>query len=500
MTSSIHPLFERLQSAVIVTDLEDRVEFWNPAAERIYGWKTAETLGKKLDDFLPLHFTNPEDDSASARQTLLTAGFWQGNVIQPHKNGHLLHVALEAYLLQDTQKIVLLARDITAEARQAQALRRLQTLSRAVARRAALEEIFDIFTAETRSLFPAESLTLALVSPGAETFTPRVLFDTLPGKSETASEYPLKDSLIGVVAQTRRPLILPDIRLRKQTNLEDFHRRGIQSLMVLPLRAGDQFLGAVTFYSRAAHACSPETAEELAPFTEQLAIALHQAQIDQARRETQHRLREISLQLLRSQEDERARLARELHDEIGQMLTALKLDLRSLLDSPDLAGFSDVSTLREDLEIVSNLLERVRNLSLDLHPHMLDDLGLVATLRWNLSRLAERGNWQIHFHAAEPLGEIPPDVALTFYRISQEALTNILRHARAQNVWLEISRQEGCLKLSVRDDGIGFSPDSAQNHLGLRAMRERAHLLGAHLDPQTAPAKGTAITLTWKPS
>jgi len=144
------------------------------------------------------------------------------------------------------------------------------------------------------------------------------------------------------------------------------------------------------------------------------------------------------LHLVRAHENESARLARELHDEIGQMATAIQLDLRNILDLPDAQNFSGRNILLEVLEVAVQLLENVRNLSLDLHPPLLDDLGLVEALRWHLGRVGERGKLQVHFEAPQAIPALPPDVSMAFYRIAQEALTNILRHARATRCWLSL--------------------------------------------------------------
>ncbi len=196
------------------------------------------------------------------------------------------------------------------------------------------------------------------------------------------------------------------------------------------------------------------------------------------------------LQLVRAHEDESARLARELHDEIGQMATAIQLDLRNILDLPDAQNFSGRKILLEVLEVAVQLLENVRNLSLDLHPPLLDDLGLVEALRWHLGRVGERGKLQVHFEAPQAISALPSDVSMAFYRVAQEALTNILRHARATQVWLSLLKEGESLTLQVRDDGVGFETFSPGKTMGIRSMRERAALIQAHFDLQSAPGKG----------
>ncbi len=178
------------------------------------------------------------------------------------------------------------------------------------------------------------------------------------------------------------------------------------------------------------------------------------------------RLKVLSRRVVEVQEEERRHLARELHDEIGQSLTAIGINLNVLrVDS----NRELLPRLEECIGIVHNTIDQVRQLSLNLRPAMLDDLGLVAALRWYLHRQAQRVGYLARF-LASPL-EIPmsPAVATTAFRVAQEALTNVARHARARRVWLWLRIRKTRLSLVVRDDGIGI--DSGAN--GRRPAKPR---------------------------
>ena len=211
------------------------------------------------------------------------------------------------------------------------------------------------------------------------------------------------------------------------------------------------------------------------------------------------RLHFLSHRLLELQEVERRDIARELHDETGQALTALKINLQRALR---LSGPSaDVGLLEDSVNIVEGLLKNVRDLSLDLHPPMLDDLGLVAALRWSGTRQAERGGFNIQFQIDEMAARLPGEVEAAFFRIAQEALTNISRHAEANDVTLSFRRVHGGIELLIRDDGKGFDTDSTLNRavagesMGLLGMQERAHLIGAGVSIESSPGRGTCIHL-----
>jgi signal transduction histidine kinase len=206
---------------------------------------------------------------------------------------------------------------------------------------------------------------------------------------------------------------------------------------------------------------------------------------------SQERLRALSRRLLEVQEDERGRLARDLHDDIGQALTALKIQLESR------------ARVEECVDTVRHTLERVRQLSLSLRPLQLDDLGLVAALRSHLDRQTGIGGLAPHFDALEaPLG-VAPELETACFRVAQEAINNVLRHARARNLWLRLFTVDGRLALSVRDDGGGFDLEAARRRgaagasLGLVGMEERVALAGGTLDLRSAPGQGTVLLATF---
>src|SRR5258706_4182079 len=198
------------------------------------------------------------------------------------------------------------------------------------------------------------------------------------------------------------------------------------------------------------------------------------------------RLRALSRRLLEVQEEERGRLARDLHDDIGQALTALKIQLESL---PRPAGESARrGRVEECVETTQHTLERVRQLSLSLRPPQLDDLGLAAALRSHLDRQARVAGLASHVDMNDAPQEVSPETETACFRVAQEAINNVLRHARARNLWLRLFVTGGRLALSVRDDGQGFDIESMRRRadagasLGLVGMEERVALVGGSFE------------------
>lgn len=200
--------------------------------------------------------------------------------------------------------------------------------------------------------------------------------------------------------------------------------------------------------------------------------------------------RKTSGRVLAAQEAERLRIARELHDELGQTLTAVALRAEH---ASERAG-KEYPELAELAEIVQNGLEDVRRISRELRPEALDELGLLNALIALCSRVAEQSGMRVHRGLEGPLPELPPETELAVYRIAQEALTNAMRHSNAAEATVSLARASGGLVLTVRDNGRGL-PEQPIDGGGLTGMRERAMLIGAGLTIDSPVEGGVDVTL-----
>jgi PAS domain S-box-containing protein len=196
-------------------------------------------------------------------------------------------------------------------------------------------------------------------------------------------------------------------------------------------------------------------------------------------------LRLVSQRLLTVQEEERRHLARELHDEIGQALTGLQLQLAATRGRAD--------SLEEAEQIVQELTTRVRELSMDLRPSTLDTLGLLPTLLTHMERYQARTGLRIDLRHLGVDRRFSPEVEITAYRVVQEALTNIVRHARASSATVQLLADERTLSLAIRDDGQGFELSTSSSVGGLGGMQERVELLGGTLTVEAAPGGGALV-------
>jgi signal transduction histidine kinase len=206
------------------------------------------------------------------------------------------------------------------------------------------------------------------------------------------------------------------------------------------------------------------------------------------------RLHVLSKRLLEVQEAERRYIARELHDEIGQSLTGVKLALESLMHLP---ADNIRPGIQEVQKSVVDLLANVRNISLDLRPSMLDDLGLLPALLWHFKRYTSQTNIHVEFKQSGLDMRFRPEVETVTYRVIQEALTNAARYAGVNEVEVVIVADKNMIMINIEDKGNGFDPETVRINrgtAGIEGMRERLSLLGGHLTIESSPGAGTRLT------
>jgi len=303
------------------------------------------------------------------------------------------------------------------------------------------------------------------------------------------------EGLLGTAIATRQPVISRDVvRDPRLVNKAWGAAEGLVSSIALPLVYGERVTGGLGISTRQPHDFTDEEVNLLQSFAAQAAIALENARLFEQVRDGRERLQALSRRLVEVQEAERRGIARELHDEIGQLLTGLKL----LLDmSTRVRGDAVKARLGEAQSLANELMMRVRELSLDLRPAMLDDLGILPALLWHFERFTELRKVRVVFRHSGLEGQrFSPEVETAAYRIVQEALTNVARHAKVAEVAVRLWVDENTLDLRIEDRGAGFDPEatlSAAASSGLAGMRERAALLGGCLTVTSTPGSGTQV-------
>jgi PAS domain S-box-containing protein len=269
-----------------------------------------------------------------------------------------------------------------------------------------------------------------------------------------------------------------------------------RSMICAPLRAGGRIVGVVTAAARAPNHFTEDDLKLLLVVADRVAPAIEQGRLVENVHAGSERLKALSSRLVTAQEEERRRIAVELHDQLGQLLTAVKIHLQSIERRLDAQERSDVA---ETIVSVDQAMERVRDMALDLRPSVLDDLGLPAALRWYAHRYARDTGIEVHV-SADATARLETAVETACFRVAQEALANITRHGQARQVWIDLDEEAEVTVLKIRDDGAGFDVVAARERavgglsLGILGMEERVSSLGGHFQLRSVPGEGTWLS------
>ncbi|MGA2700027.1 MAG: response regulator [Isosphaeraceae bacterium] len=275
------------------------------------------------------------------------------------------------------------------------------------------------------------------------------------------------------------------------------HAAGIDVLMAVPLGHHDRLLGVLLLGGPGPASFSGPQTEIAQEVGDIISLALAHTELLENVTRGRSQLESLSHKLILVREQESRHIARALHDEIGQILAVLNLNLAAVKKG---AG-SELARQSVDgcLDLVARLITKVRRLSLDLHPSLLDDFGLVTALRRHVESLADRTGLDLRFQADEGIVRLGTELETVCFRVVQEAITNALRHAEPGHLLVRLRLYKGKLELSVSDDGRGFDPEAALERsaggesLGLLGMRERVALVSGELSIISAPGAGAVI-------
>ena len=228
-------------------------------------------------------------------------------------------------------------------------------------------------------------------------------------------------------------------------------------------------------------------------------------QAEEALRQSETRLRYLSSQLLTVQENERKHIAREVHDSLGQSLSAIKFKVESVITDMRESRHEEIAkSLETIVPIIQTSLEESRRIQMDLRPSILDDLGIVPTLEWfcrDYQKIYSHIRIEKETHIKE--SDLSPELKTVIYRVMQEAMNNIAKHSKANLVWLSLDKKENKIELTIRDNGIGFDleqvidREGSKRGLGLTSMRERIQLSGGSCMIESTPGQGTTLTAIW---
>ena len=286
----------------------------------------------------------------------------------------------------------------------------------------------------------------------------------------------------GQIAATGEPGILPDIN-ESHGVLNPFCRDKAQALWGVPLKTGDKVIGVMLIGFTKPYSWLPTEHDLLRAIADRSALAIQRAGMTDALREREARIAELSGHLLRAQEEERKRISRELHDETGQALMVIRLYL-GMLEST-VSTRTAKTKIHETLDVVDRTIEGIRRIIGRLSPLVLQELGLIAAIRKEAKDLAKSAGVKAKVNVGENVGRLSPVTETAVYRVVQEALHNVAKHANATTVTIQLGREGELVKLCIEDDGVGIKqnqkPNPGRRSFGLAGMRERITTLGGSL-------------------
>ena len=499
-------------------------EYLSPSVTEMTGYTPEDhyadpTLGAKLVHEDDLHLVQGQLEDVSEEPVLLR---WK------HRDGHSIWAEQRNTPVRDesgrTIAVEGITRDVTGlmavRERLASALReaeraemyatRLQeviaTLVEARTKAEVIEQILDAGVEASG----AESCVIGMVDPSGRALEIRGARQERSPSLEAFQSLPLDaDALPTRVVREGEPAWLHDRdeAERFQTGLAaTMEHFGSAAVACIPLKVEGKVLGAINLAFDEPQDFDAHTRTFLTALAQQCANAYARTVLRDDIVRSRRRLRALSMRMIEAQESERRRIARELHDEFGQLLGALKFNLHIAIDKHTQHGSSAPAELRDSVALLDELFTHVRSLSRELRPAILDDLGLSEALDWLCERFGERSSVDITVeHRGTADVTLPSVISTTAYRIVQECLNNVTRHAEATHATVTIDRDDDALRLEVRDDGRGFDVDraleraSAGSSLGLLSITERAELVGGRTEIHSGSDVQGTLVKVWLP-
>ena len=344
---------------------------------------------------------------------------------------------------------------------------------------------------------------ILLLDEKTQTLSYRV-WQGLSAKYAEQMRVKLGEGIAGRVAQSGKAVLSEDISLDPRSAQLDLVRaEGLKAFISVPLRSQESILGVINLAGREPHQFTEDDMHLLHSIGDIVGVGIEQARMKERLIKGRERYRRLARQFIIVQEEERRRIARELHDETSQTLSGLALTLQALANIADMSGIGDdefKAKLKKAHALAVQVHTEVSKLINELRPSLLDTLGLVPAIRqYAQSRLSARGI-KVSLETKGSPGPLPSEVESGLFRVAQEAVNNIIRHAHAKNVSIAIEFEPNELSASISDDGQGFDvsqivgiEDSGRGR-GMFGMQERIALLGGKASVKSEPGQGTTVS------
>ncbi len=383
----------------------------------------------------------------------------------------------------------------------------LARISRELAKTLDLDRISQISVKETAQALQVDRCAVALAFP-EEGYAEIKSIYVKEGKPPTRllghKLYGHNFPQAGEMFEKRKLINVPNIYQLPDGSFAKkyFSRERIKSALLTPMVHGKELVGFfVLSTTKGFKKFTKEESKLAQTIADQVAVAIANARLLELVKKSEEDVKALAAQLINVQEDKGKKIAGELHDEVGQTLFAMKMNLDVMKKNlpTDLEKLEDMESRLSDTEnLLSQTIDYIRNLTTDLRPSMLDDFGLVPALKWYVDKFSRRTDIEVSIKTKNFKGRLSPEIETTFYRVIQEALTNVAKHAKATEVTILLGQEDFYLSLSVEDNGRGFDTKKItlpKDRLGLFSVKERVRLLKGEFKISSRPNKGTKLNV-----
>lgn len=495
---------------VIATDERGLVRFINPVAMELTGWNHTDAIGKSLYEIFLLV-------DETSRELVEISGVQDQKPHADSKNGingllvprNKLPVPVEANATSirdgkgQVHGVVLVFRDVTQQREAMQEIKRQANRAEVLTQAASqlnsqleLEAVLYTICEITNRTLRATGTAVFLYDSKKDVFqNMAAITENQALKAYQGTRFEIsKDVFEALLSRENPVVVIPNVQSYPELPYFELYKElDIRTLVAAALFRRESLTGAlISIFVQKQQILPLDDITLLKGLADQASSAIQNVELFEQVRSGRERQRRLAKSLVDIQEAERRHIAKELHDHLGQILTGLQFMLETAKKQ---ASGLQKSNLEEIQKSVSDIIGQVREMSLNLRPSMLDDMGLVPTLQWHIDRYTSQTGIQVVFQADEFPERFPTEIESAAYRIVQEALTNVARHARVREAFVGLVLQEKTLWVEVLDKGKGFDSaiDIDKPTSGLGGMRERANLVGGYLTIRTFINQGTQI-------
>ncbi|MDP6735049.1 MAG: PAS domain S-box protein [Nitrospinaceae bacterium] len=505
---------EQSPASIVITNLDGEIEYVNPKFLQVTGYRPEEVIGEN-PRFLKSGYSSPKMYK-KMWETIAAGKTWRGEFHNKKKNSELYWELASISPIKDKNGVVshylAVKEDITRRKeteikleKEGMVNRLLTDVAVASNEATAMENAAKVCLDRVCKLMGWPVGHLYVVNENSDGLAPSGIWHLDdPGRFSVfkrvtdATSFSAGEGLPGRVLSSGQPVWIVDVnkdpnfpRARRADNL------GVKAGFGFPIQMGENIVGVLEFYSPEAAEPDEKLLETMSNIGTQLGRVSERYQAGRKLKASEQELRDLYNRLEAVREEERTRIARDIHDELGQMLTALKIDLSWLQKRLD----SKQATVQDRAKTMSHLLDRtiksVQEISTNLRPEVLDMLGLTEAIEWQVQEFQKRTGTECSMSPGTGDLELDPDLSTAVFRIFQETLTNVARHAAASELNIEFYKKEGELVLKVQDNGKGISEDqiSHPKSLGLLGIRERALLWDGQVKISGAQGQGTTVVV-----